>query len=149
MLKQEILMGGFLRLKSGKIFIGFLVFSIALIASSKVAAQSLEPSGVFNPKEVPLHALLAERVEAFIEHERNARWGEMYDMLYKPEEWKVSREKFIKDMQMRAKNFPAVTRSLTPSFVGNRENPNHPQYAVFGCLEDEFRGRIRRQEGGI
>jgi hypothetical protein len=120
----------------------------AFVAATAVA-QSGEPSAVYSPQDVPLHATLAERLKVYLDHEQNSRWGDLYDMLYKPSDWKVSREKFIADMTDRESKFPALTRNLIPEFVGNRKNPDHPQYAMLGCLEQEHWGRTRWLKGGV
>jgi hypothetical protein len=125
------------------------VLAFALVAAASAAAQSDEPGRAFSPQDVPLHATLAERLRVYLDHEKNSRWGEMYDMLYKPAEWKVSREKFVADMEKRESSFPAATRDLIPEFVGNRKNPEHPQYALLGCLEQEHWGRARAVKGGV
>lgn len=138
-----------MRLRGGTGFLALSVLLFALIVAMTAAAQSDEPNRVFSPQEVPLHAALEERLKVYLEHENNSRWGDTYDMLYKPLEWKVSREKFIRDMEKREFSFPAVTRGLLVEFVGNRKNADHPQYALLGCLKQEHWGRIKWLKGGV
>ena len=138
-----------MRLRGGAGFLALYVCVFSAAFASAAAAQSDEPSRVFSPQEVPLHALLAERLKVYMEHEQNSRWSDHYDMLYKPAGWKVSREQYIADMEKREGQFPAVTRRLIPEFVGNRKNQDHPQYAVLGCLELEHWGRARWEKGGV
>jgi hypothetical protein len=125
------------------------VLAFILVAASSASAQSDEPSLAFNPQEVPLHTALAERLSVYLDHEKNSRWGDLYDMLYKPAEWKMSREQFIADMTKRETQFPAHTLDLRPEFVGNRKNPDHAQYALLGCLEQEHWGRKKWIKGGV
>ena len=124
------------------------VLAAALFAG-EAAAQPLRDVRPFRPEEDARHAAILRRLEEFVRAEREGRWGDFYDLLYKPAEWKVSREEFLEQSRQRDAIQPSVTQKLTPEMIGVRDNPDHTQYTLLGCLEYVFRGERGRRRGGV
>lgn len=130
-----------------------LALAAALLASALLAGgasgQALRDVRPFGPEEDATHAAIGRRLEEFVRAERERRWGDFYDLLYKPADWKVSRAEFLEQARERDRMQPSITVNFTPEVIGVRDNPEHTQYALFGCLEDRFQGRRRWRRGGV